>query len=79
MKLKTGQYVNTNPLVGTTRMITDGDYKGEIFKVIGWTSKGKPFVTLAGYYRIIFRGKQQWVEGGHMRGISQVNRKEVIQ
>lgn len=70
MKLKTGQYISTNPLVGTTRIITDGDYKGETFKVVEWTSKGKPFVTLAGYYRVIFRGKRQWVEGRHMRELS---------
>jgi len=71
MKLKTGEYVSNNPLVGTIRRITEGPYKGECFKVLGWSPKGRPFVSLAGYYHIRFRGKLQWVEGRHTRGISE--------
>jgi hypothetical protein len=70
MRLKTGQYISTNPLVGTTRTITQGDYKGESFGVIGWSPKGRPFLTLSGYYHIRFRGKLQWLEGQEMRTIS---------
>jgi hypothetical protein len=70
MRLKTGQYISTNPLVGTTREITQGEYTGESFKVVGWSPRGHPFVTLSGYYHIRFKGKLQWLEGQEMREIS---------
>ena len=63
--------ISTNPLVGTTRRLIQGDYKGECFKVIRWSPKGRPFVSLSGYYHIRFRGKLQWIEGRYMREISE--------
>jgi len=63
-----------NPLIGTTRRLIRGPYKDDTFKVVNWKPKppiGHYFLTLAGYYRIRFNGKLQWLEGQEMRQISE--------
>ena len=67
----TGRRITNNPLIGTTRVLTEGNFKGEQFQVLKWSPKGRPFVTLSGYYHIRFRGKLQWLEGREMREISE--------